>query len=420
MCVPVREGATCEPTSELVACSSMPGVTSVCAVRCVSGSECESAEACIDGRCIGNASRPDPMDGGVRDSSTPDISPPDAGPVECVPHEWSCDPSGLEARYCNASGDGFVREVDCGGRVCVDGLCEPRRNVHFLCGVLRNGVRAEFDRGPCPGSPEANEFGIEYLGRTYTIWVDRGDTLIVGADPWLPSSSPTIEVTRGCELGGTAFCSVHRDPLITETAEPGQSAHVDWLSERRETLRVTFAGTRAHEILVRPADPRPAALPPTCSPGTATCSEDDPEVLSYCPADGQRLRTHRCRYLYDSYFFPGNNCVDGRCMVSRGDSCADAVPLVRPADDELNVDARFTGVNNDVDPGTSCLDVGMSGADRVFRLDLEAGERIRVEYAAGISGGGHSEIWGAYLLQDCESPTTSCVAGDIGYSEVPH
>jgi hypothetical protein len=103
-------------------------------------------------------------------------------------------------------------------------------------------------------------------------------------------------------------------------------------------------------------------------------------------------------------------CASGHCTPPRGETCSDAPLLVRPPGGVLGVSALLRGVNDDVDVGPGCFDIGMSGADRVFRIELNAGERIDASLDT-LERGVHS----IYLLRSCDA--SECLAGGIGYRE---
>ena len=361
------------------------------------------------------------LDGHTEDSTTLDGAPPDgtaadAGPVDCSPHEWSCNPAGTSARYCNAAGDGFVRDVGCGGRMCTNGLCEPRRGINSFCGALKNGANGELVGGvPCPAMvPDALEQGWSYM-----LWLDRGDQVTVQAEALSPLVEAHVRIQHGCPDGEPTWCET------TDGSTAGGEVEIVRTAPRREAIQITLQLVRAsgdptdvdgarlrYDISVAPADPKPALPTPLCTPNSRTCTEM--YRLTYCESDGQYVREHVCTFEPS---IEDNPCVSGRCTTPRGDACDDAALITRPASDEVMLDATLVGVNDDVDPGTSCLDVGMSGVDRIFRIDMTEGERFRatLNYTRLISTG---ETYAMYVVEDCLAPETSCVAGSLGYRTV--
>ena len=414
-CASIRADATCEATSGVAACGVSPTATQVCAVRCTSDADCSANEPCADGWCLGDAPAMDAgttSDGGTPDAARPDGALPDAGgPIDCEPHVWSCTPSGTAARYCNAAGDGYVRTVDCGGRACTDGLCEPLRRIDFLCGAIKNGVQGEIVGGvPCPSMPNSLDGGW-----AYAVWLDRADTITVQADALSPLVEVQVTIVHPCEWGMEGTCTT------VERSMAGGGIEVAHTAARRGSARVRFEMFRAsgdpsdvdgarmsYDVLVEPADPLPAAPAPLCTAGTRSCPQT--HQLTYCQADGQFTLTHNC---WPETALPENVCTDGLCESPRGETCDDVTIVTRPPSDELMLDGTVDGFHNDVDPGTHCLDVGMGGADRIYRVDLAEGERIRARLQISSLMGG--EIHGLYLLQDCRAPVSSCTTGEVGY-----
>jgi hypothetical protein len=340
------------------------------------------------------------------DASPDGAVPLDGGPVTCRPSEWFCDPSGASTHYCNAAGDGVVRTMSCRGESCTDGFCAPSGyNIDGLCGLLVNGWSGEII-GSCLDH-------LTVVEHNYPIWLARGDTLRIHAEAISPLVGAVVTISHPCDAGSVMTCdTIERSPL-------GGSIDVERTAPYRETVRIRIrayretGGTKgarlAGRIEVVPAASAPP-LPEVCDPAAPrTCTADR---QTYCSDDGAFARTGRC--ALDEMFYAV--CAGGACEVPAGETCADAIPIVRPPTDEVRLPSTTAGLNDDYDPGSQCFGLGHSGADRVYRLDLRAGERVRIE---GRGGGLLSyDVHSLYLMRDCADPVGSCIAGSIGHRTI--
>ena len=88
-----------------------------------------------------------------------------------------------------------------------------------------------------------------------------------------------------------------------------------------------------------------------------------------------------------------------------GDTCADAVPLT----DSGTVSGDTRTAAADYNPGRAgCTGFDAFGPDNVYRVSLQAGERLIAELTP------RQPMWDAalYLVRGCEDVASSCVAGD--------
>lgn len=88
-------------------------------------------------------------------------------------------------------------------------------------------------------------------------------------------------------------------------------------------------------------------------------------------------------------------------LRSRGETCADAIPLLVGGSGEWTTTA---GRADDLAP-SSCLPRAAVGPDRVFEVEVEAGRQLDVEVQP-LSGDP-----AVYVLEGCGNPAGSCVAG---------
>ncbi|MEM9194361.1 MAG: hypothetical protein AAGF12_34610, partial [Myxococcota bacterium] len=409
--------------SQLGAATCVPGLPTECGgseaalrcdVACVSHTDCPRGLGCQGGRCRAttmDAGIPDAADASVADDgaveSDANVPDSDAGEpdgeamVSCVPSEWSC--IGLDqAGYCNGAGDGFVHTVPCEVG-CADGFCDVFRPVGDLCGAIRNGARGELVGGTdCPAILSSLDVGYEY-----TMWLDAGDEVVVEAEALSPLARAQIHLDHECVAGACATEAV---------SMPGGTAQARHTAPRSRQIRVRvkagpgqMIGARVrYEIELIPASVRPTLPPPTCTADQATCPNAN--RVEYCSGDGQELRAFNCAETPDAV--PGT-CTAGACDHGPGPSCAHAQPIVRPPSDQLGLGASLNGMFNDIDPGPDCFGIGQSGPDRIWRLAMNAGERIRLRMVSENLG---HRIHSLYILRgSCGSPTTSCVAGGLGY-----
>lgn len=396
-CTDLRSSATCRPSSEVPACGG-GAPPSVCVVACSVDGDCDAGETCEGGTCVEPRLGDGGMDAAV-DGEVPDGGAIDVGPVACTPNAWFCDPSGVSTHYCNATGDGIVRTMSCRGEACADGFCAPSGyNIDGLCGLLVNGWSGDII-GSCLDH-------LTVVEHDYPIWLARGDTVRIHAEAISPLVSAEVTISHPCEAGSVMTCET------VELSPPGGSIDVERTAPYRETIRIQIReigstdGSRlAARIELVPGEAPP--LPEVCDPAAPrTCTGS---TQTYCSDDGAFARSGRC--AFDELSF--EVCAGDACAVPAGETCADAIPIVRPPTDELHLSAVTAGLNDDYDPGSQCFGLGQSGADRVYRLDLTAGERVRI--TGGFSGLYSYGLHSLYLMRDCADVASSCIAGSLGH-----
>ncbi len=130
---------------------------------------------------------------------------------------------------------------------------------------------------------------------------------------------------------------------------------------------------------------------PTCSPRTTLGCTSGGNAVEYCTETG----------LSTSFSCP-TSCSGGQCGTPTGQVCTDAIPI-----DDGEVDVRdFGGIPSQAFISGSYGDCTFTnpdtpqGADRIYRIELQAGEELSVDWKSGIdenktSGGG------MYLLGRC-------------------
>jgi cysteine-rich repeat protein len=223
-----------------------------------------------------------------------------------------------------------------------------------------------------------------------------------------------VRIEHPCARGSVTTCNT------TELSEPGAMIEVVRIAADREAIRIRIRPLRAvgapddvagarvsFEIELVPADPPPASLPMLCTAAAHECAAE--RSVSYCSDDGTYERTAPC---FDPEELDAVVCSAGNCELPNGESCGTAVPIVRPASDVVSFEAHVRGLYDDLDPGSQCFGMGMSGADKVYRIDLDAGDRIRAEM---ISEDPAHLTHSLYLLSDCADPAAGCLTGSIGH-----
>ena len=127
-----------------------------------------------------------------------------------------------------------------------------------------------------------------------------------------------------------------------------------------------------------------------------TCESDDPCQQAYCDsASGCLVRPKDDGFLCNEDGEPKARCRNGVCTeLLPGDLCETALELIPGSELDIDLGKMF----NDASPDMDCLDLGASGPDVFFRVEVERD----VAYLFYLNGDG--KLW---LESDCDS---SCLA----------
>ncbi len=136
------------------------------------------------------------------------------------------------------------------------------------------------------------------------------------------------------------------------------------------------------------------SVEPGCLPTTPPSCSADGTALEFCV--GGTTEQYAC----------AGGCANAACVTPRGDACFDAIPLDRT---KASVAGTWTNNTDTVDTGDdltgNCLvNSAPDGADDIYAIDLAAGETLTAYMTSDESDAD------LYFLDDCQSPTTSCVA----------
>ncbi len=111
---------------------------------------------------------------------------------------------------------------------------------------------------------------------------------------------------------------------------------------------------------------------------------------------------------FSSFSSTGNYLLLGTCNAPpENDVCETATPITRCVD---FTDAGNTGLaNNDYTPsddvaGTGCTGFYAQGGDLVYRLDMNSGDQVHIEYF-------NASDASVYIVTDCADAQNTCVAG---------
>ncbi|MBA2663024.1 MAG: hypothetical protein H0U74_12070 [Bradymonadaceae bacterium] len=144
-------------------------------------------------------------------------------------------------------------------------------------------------------------------------------------------------------------------------------------------------------VLVRPN----AAV---CQPGNSTCDPVD-GVLTMCNARGTAVEGYaQCEFGCDRRFCAG--------PPAPNDTCPDAVVI----DGKTRIFDTWERFVSSYNPGTSsCTNLATAGPDAAYKVSLAPGEVFKANVLATHTV--HRPV--LYLVRDCASITTSCVAAGV-------
>lgn len=290
--------------------------------------------------------------------------------------------------------DPFPEHHRCEGS-CVNGLCEvPRGDICLDAlplspGEWYAGNLANFSSDHSPGSggcPNGDLSASSGRDAVFAVALEAGD--ILQADLHMEQEGRAElyvleECTGARNVSDQCLWSGARSPTLRFHAPHSQTYYlvVDALSN-------TLSGAEADFLLTW------STTPGICQPGGTTCRDG---LLTVCDATGQLPQhTQTCAW----------GCGTAACAgpPQPNDTCADALTLT-PGEVVMDTLERMS---NDIQLATGpCSQVPSNGNDAVYRVDLGAGEALRVRARA--PNGSHN----VYILADCADPGASCVGGAI-------
>ncbi|RAL23664.1 hypothetical protein DL240_05755 [Lujinxingia litoralis] len=321
---------------------------------------------------------------------------------ECVAYGITrCTPDGTGVEYCNELG--VLEVTECQG-TCSDDRCEVATGQ--TCGdaiLLEPGVvyTGDFngtnnlgdwgsDTGLCAFTEGNETHGADTF---YEISLRADEVLLV--DFTSEASEGMAYLVEDCRNIGTCLAQ-------GDSARAAIERGFEYVADEDKTVfvvvdrRATSTSSSTYELSVSVSSLY------SCTPGTHICSEDG-SAIEYCDERGIE-RTYAC----------ADGCVDGRCATAEGNLCFDAIPV----NDGDTVDHVLEGATNgfEFDASSSCYlteDYGSVGPDRIYSIELNAGDRLDVDYEA--TNRYHYDDIVMYVLDDCSgSINEACQVASFG------
>lgn len=303
----------------------------------------------------------------------------DIRPVNCTPGARRCQ--GDVREQCDALGTQWT------GSLCSFGCSQGS------CNALLNDS--------CSGAVDLGN-GMPFTGRIdeYSTDENPGFSGCVGRSTSGPDA--LFEITPGAGQVATVSIDADFDAALyvaTDCTDIASTcvAAADGTSIQDELLQ--FVGDGSTYTIVVDSQFNGSGLftidatiqSPSCTPGDVLGCADSVS-LEYCSELGVPVE-YGC----------STACSNGRCDFPTGDVCIDAIQVTAPATYTSPFDAA-----NDIDPGVgqsgNCnFTSSLRGADRVYEVDLQAGEWLFADLTASSS----STVM--YVLGQC-GDTSSCLA----------
>ncbi len=320
--------------------------------------------------------------------------------ISCEPGARQCDGSG-NVEMCDDYGIGFEPHESCDD-ACADGSCllgdtcadaitlaDGDSSTKTYDNITSHITTGTGEVGQCEFTSTNHGDEPEYI---YEIDLQANEVLTVTIDSTTSSTIAYIMDTCGdadsCLVNGGRYGTSGNHELSYVADQDGPV----YLAMSRNLGTSSSYGFTI-DIDISPLDCVPDTDQPRCK---------DSSTLEYCVEPG----------VWQDYSCTGG-CANDECGSPTGEQCLDAIPMADGDTDEQTYDG-----GNNIDPEasgqfgtctfTSTLDT--EGHDRVYSVDLQAGDLLTATYGDGVNtSNGASTSTIMYIMEDCGDPD-SCVS----------
>ncbi len=312
----------------------------------------------------------------------------------CSPGRSTCE-GGVQT-ICDESGLNLIGIANCSNGCANDEFCAPAPGLPDTCAtaeVLLGGARltdafSRFTNDYDPGSSGCAGTTASGNDAAYQINLNTGDVLLASVTPSNTFDSVRVYIVTDCS-DVTANC------VGGDNASSGSTATAGYVAQGNETVYVIVDSSSSFDtdpyildVQIRQAE---------CGIGQQRCIGDARQT---CSDLGIWQTDQNC------YF----GCTTGACNPTPNDSCLTALDATSGGVFSFPPSLYTDTVTPDAGTGDSCTGYKADGPDAHYRLDLNAGDYVRIS----MEGPSDSALWVSDRCASSAQMADACLVGDDG------